>query len=181
MSQGLLYLFSSSSWIWPTAYHWSLFFPYKQQRKKAERAEADGWAELDQLRGRYSSGRACCFLYPTFILAPLQHRTPRMGFTIPDFKCVQWIVSSETCSEELYLRRKPFPLFTVEGEQPRAPGQRTGRHVKSGRMSPCCPVLPGNTLPALWVQQNKISTDLWQKHLTSRMHKSLWSSRTHKN
>lgn len=57
--------------------------------EKAERVAAGGGAELDQLRGRHSSGRARCFSYPTFILVPLQHRTPRMILTIPNFKCLQ--------------------------------------------------------------------------------------------
>lgn len=96
--------------------------------EKAERVEAGRWAELNQLRGKHFYSRALCFSYLTFLLAPLQHHTPWMGFRLPNFKCLQWFVSSQTCSAELYLRRKPFSLFTVEAVQPKALWQNTGRH-----------------------------------------------------
>ena len=111
MSQELLYLFSSSSWIWPTTCQLELVLSLQTAEERAERVATGRWAELDQLSAWHSSVRACFFSYLTFILAPLQHRTQRMGFTLPNCKCLQRFVSSRSCSDVLYLRKKTLPCL----------------------------------------------------------------------
>lgn len=118
MSQDLLILLSHSSLIWHTAHYWTISFPCKQQRKRQRKQEQAGiyWRP-------HSCGRAHSFSFLTFTLAPLQHHFLSMGFTLPNFKCLQWFFSSQPCSDELYLGRKPFSLFAVE---PRAAQHSTG-------------------------------------------------------